>query len=185
MPRLPLHTVDAANPNLRQPADQRDLVARVAALERTNASNRIIDIQTKNGATEAYSAVLGASGATPLVDGAGGQMRLSYTPPVNCWWDVTATVGIVQAVSNTYHYIYGMILLNTPDVDGILNSGVLVEQNSSANVYEGRTLSRLFKLAAGTAYTVDLALLGGSLGSSWQYYHGPTQLWINAKAITR
>lgn len=189
MSRLPLHTIEAANSELRQPAVERDLATRVAALERMNSVGRILDVQTKNGAAEAYSGVMSNSGASPLVDrsGAGAlPMQLTYTPQVNCWWEVNGGIGLVLAVDATnYHYIYGAITISPADADGLVGAYALAMQHNAVDSYIPRNMTRIFKLTAGTTYAVSLALFGGDSGGQWQYYCGPNQLWINAKAMTR
>jgi len=146
---------------------------------------RIIDVQRKNGAAEVYS-----GGFTTLYDpladrtGAGYQnMQLSYTPPVDVWWDVTGVIGIVQKMDAAYHYAYGRLALAPTDVDGVQYAHHLVTQHSAVQQFEARVVQRAFKLAAGTAYTVTLGISPG--GGTWTYHCGVGHLWLEAKAITR
>jgi hypothetical protein len=146
---------------------------------------RIIDIRRINGAAEVYSGQFSGS-YSPIQDRAGAgalYMQLAYTPPVDVWWDVNGNIGIVQKIDANYHYSYGMLVLSPVDVDGMSQARQLITQHSTVQTYESRMPRRLFKLAAGTAYTVSLGIEPG--GGTWTYYCGPGQLWLEAKAITR
>ena len=136
------------------------------------------------GAAEAYSGTLGNTGGI-CQDGEGHNITFSYTPPVNCWMQVDAMIGIVLADTAAYHYIYGGVECSPADVDGVAWAYQLVMQHSQVNIYEGRSVTRKFKLAAGTEYTFTLQLVGGDAGGTWQYYQGKNQLWLDGTAWAR
>lgn len=146
----------------------------------------LLDVQTKNGAMESYSGQF-TGNYLPLQDrtGAGALgMELFYTPPVDAWWEVTGFIGYVVKIDAAYHYMVGGLSLTPADVDGVSGAHHLVTQHSQVQTYEGRMATRLFKLAASTAYKVQLGLFNSS-GGTWQYYCGPNQLYLNGKAWTR
>jgi microcystin-dependent protein len=136
-------------------------------------------VQVLNGASAAYVGVpsvtesILSNGTTP--------MQLSITPTVPVWWEVTGNIGVVVKVDAVYNYLYGYLKLSPADQNGITSARALVMQHSQVQTYEWRGFTRIFKLAANTTYTVSLCLGGGDAGS-WQYYQGPDQLWLNAKA---
>lgn len=142
-----------------------------------------IDVQRMVGAAESYSGTF-AGNVTTVIDAAGGPMRLSYTPPVDAWWDVRGVIGNVVKVDAAYHYLYGQLLLAPADVDGVNVAQHLLVQHSAVNQYDHRDLHRLFKLAAGVAYTATLQFAGGS-GGTWQFYRGQNHIWIEGLAWPR
>jgi hypothetical protein len=159
-----------------------EMEARIARLERSlaKAQQTLLNVQSKNGASETYYGTIGS----PLDSGGGGPMRITYTPPVDAWWDVSGFIGIVNKVDAAYNYIYGGLLISPQDEDGVVESLRLVMQHSQVNTFEWREASRLFKLKAGISYSVDL-YLGGNDGGVWQYYRGPNHLHLSAKAFSR
>lgn len=152
------------------------------------AVGEVIDIRTKNGAEEAYSGTFNGT-FSPLADRTGGSaqnMRLSYTPPVDVWWEVIGHIGIVQKNDAAYHYAYGLITLTPSDVDGINQAHSLETQRSDVMQFGFRSMNRLFKLAANTSYSADLGIAPQSGGvGAWSYYCGKNHLWIQAKAYRR
>jgi hypothetical protein len=146
-------------------------------LDARRISGQYNGYQGPNNITTAIQMYTDLSAAVPL--------RLSYTPPIDCWWDVGFDVGIVQKNDANYHYCYGGIQLTPGDVDGVSDcSGHLVTQHASVNQYEARQVRRLFKLAAGVPYVAS-AVLGPASGGSWSYYAGSAQMWMEALAYAR
>lgn len=143
----------------------------------------VINVQNIRGYDETYSG--GIPMPYTLDRGPNGTpMQISYTPPVDVWWDVSGLIGIVRHTIAAYAYAYGTINLNTADVDGIQYSNHLITQADSVNQYEGRNLYEIFKLAAGTAYNITLTMSGGTAGE-WIYYRSPSTLKMSARAIVR
>ena len=64
--------------------------------------------------------------------------------------------------------------------DGIGDANELITQHSQVQQYEGRALTRTFRLAAGVTYTAEMRLVNG--GGSWTYHTGAGYLWLEGKA---
>jgi hypothetical protein len=143
-----------------------------------------LDVQVKRGVSEAYSG--GFTTNYPVLnDGPGspGVMRLSYTPPVDAWWEVHGEIGIITCQTAAYVYAYGNLTLTPADADGASMNSMLVMQHAQVNMYENRKMHALFKLRAGVAYTADLGI--SPANGTWTYYCGPAQLSIEGKAWPR
>jgi hypothetical protein len=145
-----------------------------------------IDMQVITGDDSGYSAAYTGAGPLQLYANAAGTtpLRISYTPPVNCWWECTINLGLLMKTDANYNYFYGGLTLTPNDADGRSSGYNLVMQHNSVQTYEGRFFTSLFKLVAGTAYRVDGILTGGS-GGTWQYYCGKAQLELHTKAWVR
>ncbi len=57
-------------------------------------------------------------------------------------------------------------------------------QHSNVQTYNSRLVRRLYRLAAGTQYTVSL-ILGSGNGGTWNYYTDAGHLWLEATAWTQ
>jgi len=144
-----------------------------------------LGVQSKLGVGETYSGQF-TTNQNPLSDNVGGAaqpMRISYTPPVDAWWEVNGLIGLAVKVDANYNYALGGLILNTADVDGAVSTAWYITQHSAVQQYEGRHMTRIWKLAAGVAYTCALYL--SVTGGTWQYYCGPSQLYIQGKAWAR
>jgi hypothetical protein len=142
-----------------------------------------LDVQSLNGDSDTYSGQFTGTTYMPI-DRVAGPMRLAYTPPVDAWWEVHGNIGLVTKVDANYNYLYGALSLSPADVDGITGANHLLTQHLTVQTYDHRTIHRIFKLAAGVAYTVGLGFVGGS-GGTWQYYRGSATLFLQAKAWAR
>jgi hypothetical protein len=150
------------------------------------APGRILDVQSKIGFRAEYSGGYANSSGGAIYDRAGAgatQMVLAYTPPVDCWWDLRGHIGIVSWSTAAYGYVYGTVRLNQADLDGSIAVMQLITQHSQVQLYEGRTIQKLFKLAAGVTYTASLMLDGGS--GTFTHYCGPDHLHLQGVAISR
>jgi microcystin-dependent protein len=114
-----------------------------------------------------------------LDDGAGGLMRITVTPEVASWWEVNAHIGLVMKNDAAYHYAYWRCELDPPDQDGLPGSYVIKTQHSQVQTYEHYSWSRIFRLAAGTAYTARLLIQPN--GGSWNVYRDAERLAIEGK----
>jgi hypothetical protein len=144
---------------------------------------QLVDFRQKAGpSTGAYSAAYTAA-VNPLPDGSGGNMQLTYTPPVNCYWETTFGVG--QCVKNdaAYGVAYLGVVLAPVDANGYVTAWDVKTQHSSVNQIEARFVHRTFTLVAGTAYTLNAALSVGS--GSWTLWLQQDYYWLQAKAIAR
>ena len=154
--------------------------SRLTALEAQTGF--ILDEQYKQGAGSGY--VVLASGGTLQTGGASSSpMSLTYTPPVNCWWETSGLVGILDKTDAAYHYAYIYLTLSPNDVDG--NNAVyqIFTQNQASDRYGNRMPSRIWKLNAGTAYTVTMAI--NTSGGTWQYTQLAQYLKLQGKAWSR
>lgn len=159
-------------------ADLNQLSTDVDALE----SMRLLDIRrTPANGAEAYRAV--ANGWSFYQGPGDPALGLSYTPPVNAWWEVTLNVGLLHKLDAAYHY--GVVWLNLApaDVDGVANAMNYESQHTSVQTFTGRFMTRTFKLAAGTAYTASAKFQTD--GGSWEFYQGSNQLYMEAMAHAR
>lgn len=144
-----------------------------------------IDIQSVFGDDSGYTSNFTGSGTIQLVrTGGGTPLRITYTPPINVWWECSLFLGLLQKVSAEYTYLYGGCTLSPADADGRSGALHLVTQHQAVQTYEGRIASTMFKLNANTTYQLDGVLTGGS-GGSWNYYIGKSQLELHSKAYAR
>jgi hypothetical protein len=144
-----------------------------------------LDIQVITGDDSGYTANFTGSGDIQIVRTGGGlPLRITYTPPVNAWMEAVLHMGLLQKASAEYTYMYGGVRLTPSDADGRSAAYHLVTQHSQVQTFEGRSASTLFKLVAGTAYTLDGILTGGSAGL-WNYYIGKAQLSLTSKCWVR
>jgi hypothetical protein len=141
----------------------------------------VINIQRMLGANDAYIAI---SSGNSFTDGAGNILRLFYTPPVNCWWDVAFNCATLQATVAAYHYTQIPIVLTPADADGVDQLTSTLTQHSQVQQFEPRAINALFKLTAGITYIVSVSL-GATAGSGWQYYAGKQYLSLTGRAYAR
>ena len=155
------------------------------ALQGPPGPGGLLNAQRVNGQSEGYSSQFSPTSPNQLWADAGGTvpLRLTYTSPVDAWWDVGLNLGLLQKVDAAYHYAFPRLSLSPPDADGVYDSYQYVTQHASVQTFEGYGIRRMYKLAAGVAYTVN-GLITVS-GGTWQYHMGPAQLWIDARAYAR
>jgi hypothetical protein len=134
--------------------------------------------------SEVYSSSFTGTGEIQLMSNPTTPLRLTYTPPVDAWWDAYLQLGLIQKIDANYNYLYGGLKLTPADVDGITNALELITQHASVQQFEGRGVGRIFKLAAGVTYQLDGILTGGS-GGTWNYFQGKHQLALQAIAFPR
>lgn len=144
-----------------------------------------LDVKTKNGADNNYHTFNSASPVILYADAAlTDPMRVAWTPPVDAWWEVVGAVGLLRSDNTTYAYMYATLQMNITDADGIGAGHNVATQRSDVNQFGSRTVSRIFKLVAGSAYTCTLQLSPGS-AVQWAYHAGPAYLWMHAKGWAR
>jgi hypothetical protein len=110
-------------------------------------------------------------------------MRITYTPTVDCWWDVDGSVGYIykSEITTAYQYFYVLMGLSPADAEGVsAGVGLATQYGSSGQYYSWRTLRRVFRLSANTTYTARLYCSMG--GGSWGYYQHSSVLWLCGKA---
>jgi hypothetical protein len=114
------------------------------------------------------------------VAGAGNPLILTVTPTVPSWWEINFNLSNLLALTAAYYYTQLQMNLSPGDLDGLTSvNGVIITQHSQVQQYEGRTFQRIFRLAAGQAYTITPSL--NLQGGSFQYYTGAPWLWIEGK----
>lgn len=156
---------------------------RAAPVELNPRSGVVLNTQRKTGRNENYVAVA-YNNAAVLPDGGGGSMQFAYTPPVPVWWAVEAGISICQKMDANYNIIYHQLLLTPADQDGINWTQMVGTQHSQVQTYNSRLVRRLYRLAAGVSYTVQL-ILGSGNGGTWNYYQGTSHFWLEATAWTQ
>jgi hypothetical protein len=183
MSRLPGHAVEVAVPELRGEARLRDLESRLAALEGSlGAKGRLIDVRHMFGQNNAYS--VHTAGAVYADAAHTIPMALSYTPPIDVWWEVDGTIGIIDCTAAAYNYAYGYLQLSPADADSVATGGQQVAtQRTDVNKFGNRSPSYTYKLVAGTAYTVTLSFTYNAVG--WQIFQDAALLQLEAKAWAR
>lgn len=163
------------------PAPRGDYTVWVDTDEPDPTAVGILNTQRLLGQGASYKA---AAGGLVYADAAGTvPMRLYYTPPVNCWWEVHAEMGTIQKLDAAYHYGYLDVVLSPADADGFAYVENLEVQYNGVQTYAFRAPTGLFKLVAGQAYTVQMNF--NIQGGSWQYANGPANLSMFAKAWAR
>src|SRR4051812_4396578 len=118
-------------------AQNLSILSRLSRLESIKPGQEI-DFKRINGAEDAYSSSF-TTAFIPIADrtGAGSiNMRLTYTPPVDCWWEINGNIGIVQKIDAAYHYAYGTLQLAPADVDGISRAMQIAMQNNLVQTFE-------------------------------------------------
>lgn len=145
-------------------------------------ANRLLDVQRILGNNNAYKVI--TTGQRLTINAAGTtDLALSYTPPVNAWWEVDLLLGLLQKTDAAYHYGTCNLNIAPVDADGQQTYVSYIMQHATVQTYEAHTISGLFKLNAGVAYQVSANL--GLSGGTWQYHQGASQLAMSAKAWAR
>lgn len=151
---------------------------RVGALE----ARRILDFQRITGTGSTYIALV--SGQLLYADTAKTvPLRLSYTPPVDAWWELNLFIGTLQKTDAAYHYAQVQLGLNTADVDGLTTATVTKTQHAQVQQFEPHQLIRTYKLAAGVPYQTNCSI--GVSGGTWQFNQSNNMLFLEAKAWAR
>lgn len=80
-------------------------------------------------------------------------MQLSFTPPVDCWWDLRGRIYMTKAEA-AYTYTQATVQLSPADADGVSNdTEIMSGQYNGVVTYYSFKPNLWFKLAAGVAYT--------------------------------
>ena len=140
-----------------------------------------INFQRLDGTNANYVAV--ANGGTFNINAGGTPLRLSYTPPVDVWWDVHACLGIVYKTDAVYDYMYAYYQMAVADLLGITQVFQILTQRSDVNTFGYRDMRRKFMLAAGIAYTCTV--MCSCSGANWQYYQDNARCFIEGTAYAR
>lgn len=144
--------------------------------------NSLVAVQRKWGQNENYTNS-GLAGLQDIIDGGGGFMTLAYTPTINVWWDVHASMGLMQKQDAAYHYNVLGLQMTPGDADGMTTAVHYITQHSTVQQFEGYRLTRVFKLNAGVAYSIKMYM--SPSGGTWRYYTGASHLYMDGKAFSR
>ena len=145
------------------------------------ATAKLLNVQRILGGGSGY---IGIGNGNRFVVAGGGLLQVSYTPPVDAWWEVNLHVGLLQCLTASYVLAQPAIQMTSPsaDVDGFSLVYDYRTMHSGVQLYESFDLVALFKLAAGVAYTVATVFV---CSGAYQYYQASEQLHMHAKAWTR
>jgi hypothetical protein len=149
----------------------------------------ILDVQIIEGAENAYrniSNVSGNSSGSLFTTTTGAvPLTLTYSPPVDAWWDVTAHVGIFQnADTVAWRYMYAALILSPAPAYGSAAAYAISTQVAPAS-FDHREVQKLYALEAGETYQVSAQYAGDAAGGTWSYYCGSAYLWIQGIAYER
>ena len=120
-----------------------------------------------------YDRGIGVAGTQPI--------EITYTPAVDCFWEVIGHVGQMQKIDAVYHYGYVRLFIAPADADAITwGSHSLITQRSDVQTYMAHSARHIFRLKAGVTYT---AYMGFEVqGGTWNYGCDPAYLSIEGKA---
>lgn len=140
--------------------------------------------QIKRGAADT---TVNVSNQTPqgtiLSDGAGGDMRIVFTPTYPCWWVVRGNV-MSHGVDAVWSRVDYSIRITPADAEGVVVGFQCPMQVYANSTVEWRSWSSsyMFKLNAVIAYTAYLAF-EYSYGWTQRYHTGPNWLRIMGRAV--
>lgn len=137
----------------------------------------ILSVQRRAGLNANYIVVTAGGN---FQDGAGGNLTLTVTPTVDSWWEVHFNTSNVMKNDANYHYLQASLTISPADQDGLAGvNGNIIMQHSQVQLYESRMITKLFRLKAGTTYTITPSF--SINGGTWQYYTGGPWHWIEGK----
>ena len=143
----------------------------------------LLAVQRQWGRNNAYKAITSFSAV--VVDAAGTmELRLDYTPSVNAWWQVSATIGLLEATTAAYNLASASLDLVPADPDGYSASYQYETAHSGVQRYRFNRLQRTWKLNAGIAYSCR-TFINPSFGVGLQYYQSASHLHMEGMAYRR
>ena len=148
-------------------------------IDRTKVGG-LIAVQRLVGNGAGYRAIVNGqkfytdAGVTPL--------QLSYTPPVDCNWEVHAQVGIIQALTAAYNHYFTNIQMSPVDAEGSEYIQIAKTQHSQVQQFAFNDMNRLFRLRAGVTYTAWLEFIQLATAGTWQYHQSFQYLSIEGRA---
>lgn len=110
-------------------------------------------------------------------------LQILYTPPVDAWWCVSSTIGLIQKLDAAYHNAYGYLQLDPADGDNLIYCYDYEYQHSTVQTFSFRKMQHTYKLAAGVAYSCTTRW--GPSGGSWQIHQGQTVMHMQGMAYRR
>lgn len=125
-------------------------------------------------------------------------LQLVYTPPVDAWVEVVASIGNVIKLQNDYAYLYTGVSCSPADEDGVAGSYEILTMYGNVITIgpltnSGRYLRRLLKCAAGVTYTFNQFLgpmsptsgVSAPGGYQFSYMIASDQLELSIRAYVR
>jgi hypothetical protein len=141
----------------------------------------LMAVQRIFGQNNAYKSI--ANGQNFTVNAAGTvALSLSYTPPADCWWEVDTHIGIIQALTASYISNFIMMSISPADENGITDTWHIETQRSDVQQFCFHQTPRVYKLKAGTAYTVVAKFVQLATAGSWQFHQLASLLHMIGKA---
>jgi hypothetical protein len=145
-----------------------------------NKVGGLINVQRLYGAVNGYRAI--ANGQKFFINAGVTPLQLSYTPPVDCWWEVESQVGIIQALTAAYNPYFVTLFLNTPDLLGRDASQNVETGRSDVMTYTFSARKATWRLRAATAYTCWAQFDQLATAGTWQHHQLNTLLSIEGRA---
>ena len=158
---------------------------------------KLLDVQHIEGVNNGYmTPYLSGPATTNLTTNAAQSipLLLTYTPPVDAWWELDMLLGLVNALTNAYGYVEVNLMLNSgncPAVGGFparAAGSVLAKlyrmMHAQVQTFEEFCLSKVIPLSAGVQYQV-LGTLRAATACSFQYYQAAESLYLQGKAWSR
>jgi hypothetical protein len=164
---------------------------------------KVLDIQQMVGQDGAYRNITGQGMVYAKSTGTDLPLKISYTPPVDCWWKVKLHVSIVQYTSTDawrYGYFYqrvtpqpgngrtnesNVISVGIPGGTAGGTSATSIQSQISPDVYANRHILKLWQLEAGVPYTCYAGYYTQDAVGAWSYYCNGDHLWLQGVAIER
>jgi hypothetical protein len=138
-------------------------------------------VQEVRGNRNAYDAMVG-NGAAVKRD-ASNDLQLTYTPPVNCYWDVEAHLSRVKKDDAAWHYIQFDLRLNILDMNGRnISPDFIVECHLDGWQHACIDLKMRWQLQAGIAYTCKMHK-SGQEGGTYTYHQGSDFMYLRGTAF--
>jgi len=120
-----------------------------------------------------YDRGIGAASTLPI--------EITYTPPVDCYWEVHGHVGEMVKQDANYHYGDVALTITPADADGVtLGANSRETQHSTVQTHMNYQVRKVFRLSAGVKYTAYLSFTPQA--GTWAYGLSPGELFIEGKA---
>ena len=148
-------------------------------IDRTKVGG-LLAVQRLNGNGTGYRAI--ANGQMFYTDAGVTPLRIAYTPPVDCWWEVETQIGIIQAITAAYNLVIVTMRLSPPDGEGNQYSQIYKTQHAQVQTYANYKALRVFRLKAGVAYLAWATFDQLATAGSWQYHQDPATINISGRA---
>lgn len=141
----------------------------------------IDDRNLRAGVDDAGAVLLGTAVYATANLSASVPMVMTYTPPVNVWWEVNSWLYLTKEDA-VYGYAYNRMVISPADVDGRTSTdAILGGMHNGVNRYATIHATEKWKLVANTAYTVTVQ----TWGSTANFNHQRGDRYSGMKATAR